>query len=86
MDDVTFLSKTIISCDNNKNRMGRDDVVNLVMELSKNDNQKKCENHYDNLVRRKKINGMNRDCRVVAEQPTPINRSAITVSQQWRLY
>ena len=45
--------------------MGRKDVVNLVMELSQNENQKKCEDNYDYLVRRKKLDGVKRDGRVV---------------------
>ena len=40
MDDVTFLSKTIFYRDNINNRMGQEDVVNLVTEMSQNDNQK----------------------------------------------
>ena len=56
--------------------MGRDDVVNLVMDMSQNDNQKKCEDHYDYLVRRKKLNEMKNDGRVVAKQPAKTNRSA----------
>ena len=65
MDDVTLFSKTIVSRDNNNNRMGQDDVINLVMELSQNDNRNKCEDHYDYLVRRKKLDGVKRDGRVV---------------------
>ena len=41
MDDVTFLLKKIISRDNNNNRTSQDYVVNMIMELSKNYNQKK---------------------------------------------
>ena len=45
MDDVTLLSKTTVYCDNNNNRMGRDDIIDLVMDMSQNNNQKKCEDH-----------------------------------------
>ena len=83
MDYFTFLSKTIISFENNNNRMGWDDVVNMVMELSQKGNWKKWENNYYYLVRSKKLDGVKCDGRVVAEQPTTINRSSITVSWQW---
>ena len=86
MGDVTFLSKTTVSRDNNNNGMVREDDVNLVMELSQNDNRNKCEYHYDYLVRRDKLDGAKRDGRVVAAQPTTTNRSEITVSQQWIWY
>ena len=66
--------------------MGQDDVINLVTELSQNDNKKKCEDHYDYLVRKKRLNVANHDGRYVAEHPTTTNRSAITVSQQWIWY
>ena len=66
MDDVIFLSKTIVYHDKNNKSMGPDDSVNMVMELSQNDNQNKCEDNYDYLVHRKKIDGVKRDSRVVA--------------------
>ena len=65
MDDVTFLLKTTVYCDNNNNRMGRDDIIYLVMDMSQNNNQKKCEDHYDYLVHRKKLDGVKRDGVVV---------------------
>ena len=86
MYDVTFLSKTIISRGKNNNEMGRDDVVNLVMELFQNTNRHNFEYHYDYLVRRKKIDGVNRDGRVMAAQPKKNNRSAITVLQKCGWY
>ena len=66
--------------------MGPDDSVNMVMELSQNDNQNKCEDHYDYLVRRKKLDGVKRDDRVVEAQTTTNNRSKITLLKQWRWY
>ena len=66
--------------------MGQDDVINLVMYLSQSDSHKKCEDHYDYLVRRKKLNGVKRYGRVMVSQPTSTNMSAITDLQQWRWY
>ena len=86
MDDVAFISKTIVSRDNNNNGMGREDVVNLVMDLSQNNNRKKFEDNYDYLVYRNKLDGVKRDGRVAAAQPTTINRYETTVSKQWIWY
>ena len=86
MDDFTFLLKKIVSSDNNKNRMGLNDFVNLVMELYQNDNQKKSKDHYEYLVRRKKLGGVKHDGRVGVAQPTTTSRYSIIVLQHWICY
>ena len=56
------------------------------MEMSQNCNHKKCKDHYEHLVFRKKLDLLKSDGSVVATQPTKTNMSAITVTQQRRCY
>jgi len=64
--------------------MSRDEVINLIMEMKQTSNKRKCENHYDYLIRSKKMPELKRFGRVTTAQATTIKRSQITVEQQLR--
>jgi len=81
---LRFLEDTIIHRDELNNGMSRVEVLKLIMELAQTGDYKKCENHYDYLVREGKLTGLKRGGRVTSAQATTTKRSAITLPQQLR--
>jgi hypothetical protein len=54
------------------------------MEIAQSSDFKKCENHFDYLIRAKKLKGLKRDGRATTAQPTTTKRGQITPEQQLR--
>jgi len=82
--EVEFLRRIIKSRDEINKGMERREVITLIMELKQTADRKKCENHYDFLIRKKRLPLLKRLGRVSTAQPTTTKRSQITVEQQLR--
>jgi hypothetical protein len=64
--------------------MSRKEAIRLIQELAQSSNYTKCENHFDYLIRAKKLKGLKQDGRVTTAQATTTKRSQIQVEQQLR--
>ena len=83
-NDVELLSSTIVYRDEANNGMTRNEAITLVMELSQITDRKAAENHYDYLVRMKRLKGVKNFGRTVKAQATTTKRGQIMVKQQLR--
>ena len=83
-EQVTFLQEAILSRDNSNNPMSRHEVVHMISELSQCFDLLKSKNHFDYLIREKRLTQLKRGGRVTTAQATTTKRSAITKEQQWR--
>ena len=64
--------------------MNRPEVIEIIMQLSQCSIRKKAVDHYDYLVRMKKLKNLRNDGRVVSAQSTTTKRTQITAEQQLR--
>ena len=83
-DQVSLLSSAIIHRDECNNGMSRNEAIQLVMELSQCGCPKKAANHFDYLVRKRRLVGVKNFGRTVKAQATTTKRSQIHVEQQLR--
>ena len=81
---VLFLAEIIQSRTNWNIPPTRAEVVEAVMQLSQCGNRKKCIDHYDYLVKMKRLESLKNGGKVVTAQPTTNKRAGITVEQQLR--
>ncbi|KAG7372912.1 hypothetical protein IV203_033636 [Nitzschia inconspicua] len=83
-NDIAFLSECITKRDESNNGMSRKEVIRMVQEIAQCSSFMTAENHYDYLVRKKKLIGVKRNGRVTTAQPTTTKRSQVTPAQQLR--
>jgi len=74
-EEVRFLTDIVTSRDKANRPMSRNEVIQLMMEMKQTSNQKKCENHYDYLIQKKRMPELKRFGRVTTAQATTIKRS-----------
>lgn len=79
-----LLSGVAVYRDLQNNGMKRAEAITMVMELLQCAKRKTATNHYDYLVRKKKLTGLKNNERAVAAQKTTTKRSQITIDQQYR--
>jgi len=82
--EVEFLQEVIVNRDNSNNPMTRLEVIQLICEITQSYDHVTAKNHFDYLIREKKLNMLRRDGRVVTAQATTSKRGQITAEQQWR--
>ena len=82
--EVQFLVTTIEYRDASNNGMSRSEVISLIMQLKQTSERKKCEDHYDYLIRSKQLQTLKRHGRVVGAQATTTKRSQVMPEQQLR--
>jgi hypothetical protein len=80
--ELELLMTTINYRDEANTGMSRHEVVSLIMEIVQNGNRKKCEDHYDYLIRSKKLPSLKQHGRVVLAQARTTKHSQIMVQQQ----
>ena len=73
-----------MSRDNSNNPMSQHEVVHMISEMSQCFDLLKSKNHFDYLIREKRLTLLKRGGRVTTAQATTTKRSAITKEQQWR--
>ena len=83
--DVKFLQSIAVARDNRNAGMPRKEMVSIIAEM-KGVSDKKAENHYEYLMRSKKLNQLKNNGRVVTAQATTTNRTAITTEKLLRTY
>lgn len=83
--DVKFLQSLAVTRDNRNDGMPRKEMISIISEL-KSVTMKKAANHYEYLVRSKRLNQLKNDGRVVTAQATTTNRTAITTEKLLRTY
>ena len=83
-NQVLFLQEVIVERDNGNNPMTRHEVIQLITEISQCFDEMRAKNHFDYLIREKKLNLLKRDGKVSTAQATTTKRSAVTAEQQWR--
>ena len=83
-NEVDVLNAAIVHRDEANNGMTRDEAIDLIMELSQISNRKKATNHFDYLVRKKRLKDVKNGGKTVKAQATTTKRGQIVVEQQLR--
>ena len=83
-EDISLLASAIVHRDETNKPMSRKEAITLVQQLSQCHEPKTAENHYDYLVRTKRLVGVKNDGKTVKAQTTTDKRSQINVEQQLR--
>lgn len=83
-DEVKLLASAIIHRDEANNGMSRQEVGQLILEMSQTSSMKKAMDHYDYLVRNRRLIGVKNGGHTVKAQATTTVRSQIQVEQQLR--
>ena len=78
-----YLQSVARSRDNSNRGMSRKEMISFIAQIE-NVSNKKASNHYEYLVRAKKLSDLKRGGRVVHAQPTTTNRTAITTQKLLR--
>ena len=81
---IEFLQEVSVARDLANNGMTRLEIVNLIKELTGMNCQKKAENCWDHLVKKRQRKSLKSGGRVKKAQATTTKRTAITVEQQHR--
>jgi len=81
---VDLLSATIVHRDEANNGMSRNEVIALTMEMSQCSKRQTAENHFDHLVRTKRLRGVKNFGGTVAAQATTTKQSQMHIKQQLR--
>jgi hypothetical protein len=79
-----WLEDTAQFRDKNSNGITREELIQVLMELSGAKDAKQAANHLDYLIQNKLLSNLNRNGRVISAQKTTIERSQITIDQQLR--
>jgi hypothetical protein len=69
-EQFCVLHDMIIERDKSNNGMHRAEAITVIQQLTQTSNRKRCENHYDFLVKNEPLNGLTRGGRVVKAQNT----------------
>ncbi len=78
-----LLANTAKACDEAQNGMSRKEMIQIMVQLT-GKNAKTCENHFDWLIREKKLTQLKNCGRVQKAQPTTTKRACIRIEQQLR--
>ena len=84
--DIEVLQDIIVCRDDANNGITRDEAISLVSQLSKCYDRSKCEQHWDYLLRKKKLSKLKAGGKVKKAQKTTIKRTQIHVEQQLRFH
>ena len=84
-DDHKFLQGLAVARDNGNAGMSRKEMVAIIADM-KGVHLRTAENHYDHLIRTKKLSQLKNNGRVIRAQPTTTNRTAITTEKLLRTY
>lgn len=82
--EVEMLQAAIVHRDASNKGMKRKEVISLIMEMVQTSNRKKCELHYEYLVRAGRLTQLKRGGKVSTAQGTTTNRSQVLREQQLR--
>jgi len=82
--EVTFFQDILQYRDLKNRSYTRMEAVGLMMEITQNGNRRKCEDHYDYLIRQKRLPLLKRGGRVTSAQGTTTKRTQIHAEQQLR--
>ena len=83
-DEVVFFCSVLEYRDSKNRGATRAEAITLIMDIAQCGNRKRAENHYDYLVREKKLIDLKRDGRVTSAQGTTTKRTQINAEQQLR--
>ena len=83
-EQVEFLQDVIRARDIANNGMARKEVILLIVDLGGAASVSQAENHFDYLIRTKRLRWLKKGGRVVTAQLTTSERSHVTIGQQYR--
>jgi len=83
-DEIKWLQDVVHQRDINNEGMSRKEVVKVIAEVGRCPNLEKAEYHLNYLIRKKALNRLKREGRVVTAQSTTSERSQISIPQQYR--